>query len=813
MMIKHYFKIAFRNLVKYKLQSTISIVGLAIGITFFIFSLYWLYYETSYDNFYPDSNRTYMVFLQTEGGNSGVCPAVMVPFIKDKCPEVETVTCMTNNPGFDFTTEGKQIKHPDFRAVDSLFMKCFPQKIIYGREPVQDNEILLSESFARKHWKHPQDAIGHLLTQQTPSGFYIPNPLQLCVSGIMADAPENTSFQYEGYYLSNYNHEDYHNKENWMYIANTYVHLVLRAGVKFENFSQHLLSSLHEIEILKDAKFSIIPLFQKHFEFAAEKSFSYSSIRMFTIASFLLLCCVLFNFINLFLNRYYQRLREMKLRKSMGASHQKLIVQILAEILLHSLLTGIVCGCLLEIFTPFFEHILSTNIQYSTIWIEFLKVLSASIIMTILLLLLPIWQIVHISVSRTLTSKPHTHRNTLFRKFALTVQLVICLFLLTSTAVLHRQINFMKHTDLGFDTQHLIELFVNTMEQNGVNMLEEIKQLPMIQGHATTSSFMIGPKVTNFNSLIEWEGKMEEDKNKQIATLEISKGGEELFNFRLIEGRAFTEEDWTANSNSPKDFVTGNPTLNKVLITQKAANLMRLKEPIGKIIRIPVTIFQGKPETHYTDYEIIGVVKDIYPQGMKSESYPTIIMQSFRFMLSLNYFKVIPGTEKEALQTMNDIAKQHQWEYYSYNTEPQTLDNKLERMNKSETATYQLFSVLSALCIVISLFGIFSIAASTIRQRRKEIAIRKIMGANVSEIITIFFREYLWLVCIAAIMAFPCTYVIMRHWLEQYAYHISIGIDLFVTWLGTVIILVLLTILQQVIQAARQNPAEVIKSE
>ena len=366
----------------------------------------------------------------------------------------------------------------------------------------------------------------------------------------------------------------------------------------------------------------------------------------------------------------------------------------------------------------------------------------------------------------------------------------------------------MRHTDLGFDTRHIIELFVNTMEQNGQDMLEEIKRLPMIQAHATSSSFMITSKVNNFNPLIEWEGKTEEDKKTQIATLEISKGGKEIFNFRLIEGRMFTEEDWTTNSNSPKDLVTGKPALNKVLITQKMADLMRIDKPIGKILRIPVILFRGGPETYYTDYEIIGVIKEIHPQGMKSESSPTIIMQSFRFMSPLNYFKVVPGTEKEALKAMNVLAEKHQWEYYDHNNaEPQTLDNKLEGMSKSETATYRLFSILSALCIIISLFGIFSISSSTIRQRRKEIAIRKIMGANVNEIIGMFFREYLWMACI------PCTYAVMHHWLEQYAYHISIGMDLFIVWLGIVIILVFLTILQQIVQAAQQNPAEVIKSE
>ncbi|MDE5677581.1 ABC transporter permease [Phocaeicola sp.] len=815
-MIAHYIKVAFRNLLKYKTQSIISIAGLAIGIAFFVFSLYWLHYETSYDSFYPDANRTYMISLQTEGKSNEICPIAMVPFIQEKCPEVETVTCTAGNSGFDFTMEEKELKHPDFQAMDSLFMKCFPQKIVYGTEPTYNNEILLSESFARKYWHHPQDAIGSLLTPKMPKGFYMPNPLQVRVSGIMADAPENSSFQHDGYYLCNYENIDYHQANRWKYIANTQVHVVLKKGIKLRDFSQHLHTLLQELgrEIeVKNIEFNIIPLYQKHFEFAAAESFSYSSIRMFTIASLLLLCCVLFNFINLFLNRYYQRLREMKLRKSTGANYRKLIELLLIEVLFHCLLAGMVCCCLIEIFTPFFDQILSITIQGSALWIEFLKVFSTFIIATVVLLVLPVWQIVHVSISRTLTSKPHTHRSTLFRKFALVVQLIICLFFLTSTAMLYRQINFMKHTDWGFDTQNIIELMVQTMEQNGQDMLEEIKRLPMIQAGTTASSYIITHKTDNFLPLIEWEGKTEEDGRTQIARLEITKGGEDIFKFRLIEGRMFAEEDWTANSDSPKDAVTGKQALNKVLITKKMADLMRMDEPVGKILRIPIILFQDGPKTYYTDYEIIGVIKDIHPQGMKSESYPTVIMQSFRFVLPLNYFKVVPGTEEEALRSINALAKKYQWEYYAHNAEPQTLDDKLEGMSKSETATYRLFSILSALCIIISLFGIFSISSSTIRQRRKEIAVRKIMGANTNEIIGMFFREYLWMTCIAAVIAFPCMYVVMHRWLEQYAYHISIHIGPLIAWLGIVIILVLLTILQQVVQAARQNPAEVIKSE
>ena len=812
-MIGHYLKIAFRNLQKYKTQALISIIGLAMGIAFFIFALHWLCYETSYDCFYPKEKRTYMIYNQMEGGNYGVCSAIMATYIRQTFPEVESVTCAFNDSGLSYSVEGQDVKNLDFMVVDSAFIDCFPQKILYGTTLMHENEIIISETFARKYWKNPQEAIGCVLRQKGQPGIYISNPLQLQIVGIMANPPKNSFFQYSGYYQHSYRGEAIYDAKEWQF-ANAFVHFILKKGVDYNDFSRYLLSSLNKIEYLKEYKFNIIPLNRKHFEFAATESFSYSSICMFVAASLLLLCCVLFNFLNLFLNRYYQRLREIKLRKSIGASSTELMWQLMVEVILHFMLAGIICGCLLEVFTPFFEHLFSITIQGRELWMEYIVVLLAFVIVTVVLILFPVWQIVQISVIRTLTSKPCTQHHVTLKKIALIVQLIICLFFLISTTILHRQLSFMQQTDFGFDTKNIIEFYINTREQNGQNMLEEIKQLSMIQSHTTTSDYMITKEIRNLNAIIEWEGKTEEDKKIQFATLVISKGAEQVFNFRLLEGRTFTDEDWTKNNDALEDFITGRPVLNKILVTQKAVDLMRMKQPIGQVIRIPIILFgHNGTETHYTDYEIVGVIKDIHPQGMKSESYPTIIMQSFRFEQYLNYFRVLKGTEEDALKAMNALVQKYNWEYTGHNSEPQLLKCKMEEQSKSETVIFRLFSILSALCIIVSLFGIFSILSSTIAQRKKEIAVRKIMGGSISEIVGMFFREYLCLVCVAAIVAFPCSYMVMSHWLEQYAYHIHISINIFIIYLGITVILVLLTVLAQVVKAARQNPAEVIKSE
>lgn len=811
-MIQHYFKIAIRNLLKYKTQTAISIIGLAIGLAFFMFGLHWLRYETSYDSFYPKANRTYMVYQSIEGANEGIAPPVLADFIYENCPEVEYVTRSFNDSGLNYAFDDKVIKSPEFVYVDSSFVQLFPQKILYGRTIQHDNEIIISETFARKHWDNPVNAIGTTLKQQASQGMYLSNPLQLSIVGVIADAPNNSLFQYSGYIQQTFERRNTNDEKEWQF-ANATIHVALRENIGHEDFTKHLSSLLSHKEYLKETKFKVISLSEKHFEFASEESFSYSSIRMFAAASLLLLCCVAFNFLNLFLNRYYQRSREMKLRKSVGANTIALIKQLMIEMLLYCIIAFLLCGCLLEFFIPFFEQTFDILIQRYEMWTEYLLVVSAALVLMGFILLLPVLQFISASTTRSLLDKPRTHRHHLFRRISLAIQLIICLFFFASTLILYQQLNFMRHTDLGFGTNNLIELFINPREQNGRDMLEEIKRLPMIQNWTSTSDYIISKNVRSLDNTIEWEGKTDEDKKIQIAKLEVGKNGDKIFNFRLIEGRNFSDNDWTSNESQVKDAI-GYSILNKVLINEKMAKTMRMSHPIGRVIRIPFGMYkEGGLKLYYYDYEIIGLVKDFHSQGMKYAVYPTVITQSFRFLQPLNYFQTVAGTETNAIVAINELAQKFQWEYNQENSEPRTVTSKLQELSKSENATYRLFSLLALICILISLFGIYSISSSTIEQRRKEIAVRKVMGASVGEIIRLFFREYILLVCISAVIAFPVVYYVMSQWLEQYVYRISIEITIFLFILGIIILLVCLTVLQQVLKAANENPSEVIKAE
>ena len=811
-MITHYLKVAVRNLLKYKTQSVISILGLSIGIAFFIYGWHWLNYETSYDNFYPNAKRSYLVYIQDENNKAGYSPHILTNFIREYCPEAEIITHSYEGGegNIDYLAEEKRIKNPDFMLVDSVFFDIFPQIILNGRKLMNDDEIIISESFAKEHYGSSEKALGNLLQETAPAGFYLADARTFQIVGIMEDAPQNSTLTPEGYYQQTFStSSNIYEPKEWEH-ANGLTHVMLKEGYKGSDFEKHLNTSLDQLSFLKDKTFKVIPLNQKHFEFASEESFSYSAISMFTIATGLLLCCVLFNFMNLFLNRYYQRVREVKLRKSVGASHLKQIMQVMLEITTYCLIGFLFSGCIIELTLPFFEETFGLTIPKTLLWKEYTFVVVITLFTILFLLSIPAIQFIRSVGKLAHPQKGQNLQRNLIRRTGLVIQLVICLFFFASASSLYQQLRFMNNTDMGFDTPRIIELMVRSFEQNSKDMLKEIKQLPMIERHATTSQYMVSKEGFQTTTDIIWNGKREEDQNIQLAQIELTKEADKMFNFRLKKGRTYTDEDWTG-SNQPKDFLTGLPVLNKVLLTESAVTAMHLEQPIGEIIRIPFSLVGQEPK--YTDYEIIGVIKDFHPQGTKEKAVPTLIFQSFRFISPLNYFQVMPGTESQAIESINRLAEKHGWTYEGINAPPRLISDKMKELNKSETATFRLFTVLTSLCILISLFGIFSISASNITQRRKEIAVRKIMGATGGEVIRMFFREYSWLVSISAVIAFPFFYYTISRWLEQYAYHISISIGMYVALSGITILLVLLTVFRQVSLAANENPADVVKSE
>lgn len=213
------------------------------------------------------------------------------------------------------------------------------------------------------------------------------------------------------------------------------------------------------------------------------------------------------------------------------------------------------------------------------------------------------------------------------------------------------------------------------------------------------------------------------------------------------------------------------------------------------------------------EFEIVGVVKDFHALSLRNSIMPLILKETDQVWSGYyNYIRVYPGTEQQTIEAIREIIKKHP-SPRDEESELITVNQLIRNLNKAEDATLHLFTVLALLCILISAFGIYSISLSNMERRKKEIAIRKVMGASTGQIIGMFFREYTWLVLIANVIAFPFAFLFMNRWLEDYPYHVSISAWVFIGAFVFSTLLVILTVLTQVIRAAAGNPAEVIKSE
>ena len=428
-MIAHYLKVAVRNLLKYKTQSVISIVGLAIGLAFRVFGLHWYRFETTFDSFYPLADRTYMVCLDSKNNDMGYTPSVLKSYFDQECPEVEMSTV-----GYDEIIaydggEGIFLKEPNFLYVDSCFIRMFPQRILYGRTIENEQETIICESLARKYWGEPQNAVGYEIKQDSPYKPFIrlPNPKTMRIVGVMADAPNNSNFTFEGYIQDSRSlKKDIHNSRNWSF-ASGWVHATLNKGVKPKDVLEKISRFLQEKEIqITNPKF--ISLADKHFELASKDSFSYSAIALYAVASFLLLCCVMFNYLNLSLNRYFGRVREMKLRTVVGATIWKMQLQFMVEALISCLFAFLLCGCMLELLIPVFKDLFLIPMESNQdIWTEYVYTIVGTLLFIEVVAALVMHHFIRNATRQTLVVKPITSRYAGIRRVSLAVQLVICL--------------------------------------------------------------------------------------------------------------------------------------------------------------------------------------------------------------------------------------------------------------------------------------------------------------------------------------------------------------------------------------------------
>ena len=787
-MIKHCLKIAIRNLVKYKVQSAVSILGLAVGFVCFSLSLYWIHYEMTYDHFRQDADRIYMVRTNdeyTEGKISTRAPYSLAAYLAQHFPDIAVAA------PFHLISERISVndKYQDavFSSADSAWMNLMDIRIIKGNRnfmlPKDNAEIAITEEAAKK-WFRTEDPIGKEVKM-------LRRTKKICAIVQAENRQTNFPFDFIG------------NPElgkTWWYITWSIL-IKVKPDTDIEELESkinaNLPAELKQVTLTRKTgieRIILTPLsklhYAKDFRDDKEAGITFQYIIYFSIAGILIITCALINYLTLFINRMRVRQREMALRMIHGANIRSLVSLLTVEFLL-LLACAVTTGFLLiEICFPSFIELTGIDTAKSSLYGEaflFIGLISLIILTAIIGLLYILY---HRSLHLSLRYNTGRSTGTQLRRGSIVLQLFVCLSFIGCTVLINQQLDYLRHRDLGLKIKNRGSFSVMG-DMDYTTLIRKIKELPMITEDMQPDYYTIVSHLTAIGQFDNWEGL--DIPIDTPVPVKLFLGKEDFFRFYDI---TLLAGEWLDDLSTYED----------IIINESLARRMGWspQEAIGK------HIIQS-----YITYTIVGVVKDCHYGA------PTLPIPHTGFLVGEQMglmqrsagilFKYKEGTWNECRKALEHLYQTEcsPENILRLNSEEEVYNNYL----RSEEMLTRLLSFASLVCILTAMFGIYSLVTLTCEQRRKEIAIRKVNGATVWSILFLFFREYLIMLCIAALFAFPITYVIIKQWILNYVRQVSISPLPFILILIGLALTVIAGISWRVWKAANENPAEVIKNE
>lgn len=793
-MFNHYLKITFRNIRKYKTQSFIAIFGIAFGLACFVPALCWMYYETSYDSFYSDSESIYRIYsVEKQSGKvNEQVPGILGRELLDRFPAIEASTGFITQQ-LDYRTDIMPYIRLNTMCVDSTFSQIFPQKGITGdiRQALQlAGNIVLTETAALRLFNSIEKAVGQKIEHSLSRIFGF-----CTVTAVVEDPPSNTNFPFDA--ILNFPAlQDASmimpEAEQWNYFNNQ-VYVKIHPHANINELATQLQDLTSRINTNSDIELRILPVSNVRHQLNTDLPFTLNFIRLLVAAGILLLFSALFNFLNLYLAFFRQRSHEFRQRMVYGAKGNQLILQMMFELTCIVLL-ALLLGCYFVILTyPVFSGLLGIMIPMSLILHFFVFCGLGLMILILSIGFVPCWML-NRSIMKNLLKRKITGQPVL-QRIAVSLQLSVSIVFIVTVSVIMMQMRFVNHKDLGFDKSGIIQLYDTNMqlENHQISLKQELEAIPQVTNiSATAFEPEQNAKVHLMTSEVEWAGKQPSEK-PVFQWIFVDNSFAETFGLELLMGKWWGE---------------GEKEGRKIVLNEEAVRVMGLSEPVGTIIRMNPFIISSDGVTPMQEYEVVGVVKDFHSLSLRSRIHPTIFRSG---MENIWYIRTVPGKEQDVIQRISTILPNIDSRLADIRLT--LLDELYDRLNYSEQVGLKLFSVLAGVCLLISLFGIYAVATAATQRRRKEIAIRKIVGAKVADIISMFFREYTLQVIIASAIALPLAYYAMYRWLQEYAYHTNIPWWLLAVVFIGVIVMVLLTVLGQVLKAANSQPSEVVKSQ
>ncbi len=788
-MLRNYFKIAWRNMIKDRQFTFLNVIGLSCGIACVLLIYLWVADELSFDKFYDNKDRVYQLLeRRTAQGDvqmSDESSGLLGDALKAQMPEIEYASPLAPPEWFQkFTLSAgeKNIKAQGQYAGKDYF-NIFSFKLIDGKKEsvlADKNSIVISDELARKLFNTTENITGKTIHFQHEKDFFI--------SGVFEKTPYHSSQQFDFVLSFEYLKDIKPWVKEW-YNLGPHNFILLREGTDITAFNKKIAGFI--AKNAGDSSRSVVAA--KFADMYLSGSFSHgisvggrmAYVRLFSLIAIFILIIACINFMNLSTAKASRRMKEIGIKKVTGATRNQLVAQFFSESVLMTFFSMLLALIIARLLLPYFNALTGKEIQ-----LQFGIQLGAGLVAITIFtgLLAGSYPALYLSKFNPLTvlkGKLNTSfAEVVSRKGLVVFQFTLSVILIVSVIVVYKQVKYLQSSDPGYNKDNVVK-FDNEGKIVGAEeaFFAEMKKVPGVVNACFTYNNMVGRSYGDYG--INWDGK---DPNSSVYFEGFQAGYDfiETMGMHVLSGRSFSR-DYGSDSS-------------KIILNEAAVKVMNIKDPVGKNIRL----FNKR-------MQIVGVVKDFHFESLHEVVKPSYYILLHPDQAGAKIMVRIKAGDQQA--TLAGIQKL----YESYNPGfpfvYSFLSELYQKQYETEVRTAALAKYFSGLAILISCLGLFGLAAFTAQKRQKEIGIRKVVGASVNNIAFMLSKDFFTLVVLAMLIAFPIAWWSMNQWLQGFAYRVEINAGVFLIAAASVLLITLFTISFQAIKAALANPVKSLRSE
>lgn len=787
-MLKNFFVITVRSFLRQKFYSFINVVGLTSGLACTLFIYLWINDEVKKDRFHTDIDNIYQVFTNIRWDGEMITwestPGPLADEIKSNIAEVSAVARISNDGDQLFQVDEKSFLERGYFA-DADFFNIFSYEIIKGNVGVPvpgKSDVAISERLAKKLFGD-EDPIGRTVRVQ--------NKYDQKITAVFADVPDASSLKFD--FIMPFDIHKEYNTPNWDN-ADYNLYVKLHDPEKADAASANLNTMVDKIFLQQDSKsnkdeinFYLQPYADQYLVSTFENGLPVGGrikyVQIFSVVAIFILVIACINFMNMATAKAVNRSKEVGVRKVIGAQRKSLIFQFIGESVVISFISMLLAIAIVYLMLPLFNIMVAKQIVLHLADPKLIGVLLLIVVVTgVLAGSYPAFFLSGYQPSQVL--KGNTNKNlsgSALRKGLVVFQFSLTVILIACSLVVYNQIEFIRNKNIGYNRESVITFNARgSLSRQFESFKQEALQMPAIKTVSKANSSLV--EIGNQNSSVRWPGKPE-DSDIFFRTVVVDYDFAETMGLTLLEGRFFKKE-----FNDTASYI----------VTKHAVDVMGLKNPIGQEITQ-----WGNPG------KIVGVVDDFHGRSLHEKLDPIVLMCKPTWT-SIVFIRIEGSKAQEAITHLGSLYKKYNPQYdFAYTF----VDEDFEKLYDNEKVTGSLALGFTVMAIIISGLGLLGLAAYTAERKRKEISIRKTMGASVSGIVAMMSGDFIRLTLIAGTIGCPMAWYLMTKFLESYAYHTELNWQLFVLTAVFVLVISLVTVIFQVAKAAIANPIDALRNE